>query len=247
MAYHQFAMMYDELMQDAPYDKWAELLQKILKHHQIKAKSVVDLGCGTGEITWRLKAASFPITGVDLSSEMLTIAKDKASEQGYNIPFMMQDITELEGFNETDVFFSFCDVINYITDEEGLKRTFDKVFNQLSDQGLFIFDMHDYHYGKTELANHTFSDETDEVTYIWDCLEIDADTLMHVLTFFKLKENEMYQKFAETHYQKLYKDNDVIEMLKKTGFKEIIIFGDFQLQELNLDKTYTRKFFIAKK
>src|SRR5699024_1819314 len=86
-----------------------------IETHQLETKNIVDLGCGTGEIAIRLANSGFHITGVDVSSDMLTVAQSKAMQQGVHIPWIHQDMTNLEGFSNTDLFISYCDVMNYIT------------------------------------------------------------------------------------------------------------------------------------
>ena len=48
--YEQFATVYDEMMEEIPYDEWFIKFQEILKEHGITSGHVCELGCGTGEI-----------------------------------------------------------------------------------------------------------------------------------------------------------------------------------------------------
>ena len=59
-AYKDFATVYSEIMQDTPYDKWEKFLVRTLKKYGIRDGLVLDLGCGTGEMTRRLKARGYP-------------------------------------------------------------------------------------------------------------------------------------------------------------------------------------------
>src|SRR5690606_27475529 len=108
MMYEKFAMLYDALMADAPYDRWVEFVLNARKLWNPSAKSVLDLACGTGEIGVRLAKLGFNVTGVDLSADMLTIAQQKASETGVDIPFFQQDMSELELPNRYDIIIIFC-------------------------------------------------------------------------------------------------------------------------------------------
>ena len=48
-AYTGFAYVYDEYMDNIPYDEWEEYLVELLKENGIdKDNTVIDLGCGTG-------------------------------------------------------------------------------------------------------------------------------------------------------------------------------------------------------
>ena len=59
MTYERFAYVYDELMKDAPYEKWLLILTAKLEQYGIEGRKVLDLACGTGEITVELAQHGF--------------------------------------------------------------------------------------------------------------------------------------------------------------------------------------------
>ena len=73
-AYTGFAQVYDKFMDNIEYDKWCEYLVSILKEYGVNDGIVLDLGCGTGNITERLSDKGYDMIGVDYSQEMLNIA-----------------------------------------------------------------------------------------------------------------------------------------------------------------------------
>ena len=77
MCYERFAYLYDELMQDVPYDKWVSIIEEYTQKYSIEGKKLLDLACGTGEISVRLAGEGFEVTGADLSSDMLSVARAK--------------------------------------------------------------------------------------------------------------------------------------------------------------------------
>lgn len=84
--YSGFASVYDMFMDNVPYDKWAKYLHGLLKENGIKSGLVLDLGCGTGSFTRRLRDMGYDMIGVDISQEMLQIAMEKEvnAEPGKN-------------------------------------------------------------------------------------------------------------------------------------------------------------------
>ena len=71
MSYNQFAWYYDSLMEPQFYeDYFLYLNQQLPDFH-----SCLDLGCGTGTFTRKLDRFDRYIVGVDLSEEMLEIAR----------------------------------------------------------------------------------------------------------------------------------------------------------------------------
>src|SRR5690625_1758154 len=97
MTYNQFAYIYDKLMEDAPYDTWAAMTKKIFRDKGIsESASILDLGCGTGEIAIRLSKYGYVVTGVDNSNEMLSVAQNKAIDEREKINWICQDMRDLQ-------------------------------------------------------------------------------------------------------------------------------------------------------
>ena len=71
MTYERFAYVYDELMKDAPYEKWLMILTAKLEQYGIRWKESPGLSLWNGEITVELAQHGFDVSGVDLSDEML--------------------------------------------------------------------------------------------------------------------------------------------------------------------------------
>ncbi|MFQ3542705.1 class I SAM-dependent methyltransferase [Halobacillus rhizosphaerae] len=236
------AEVYDQLMADAPYSEWVSLTQKIINQYHPDIQSILDLGCGTGEITCRLSEAGFQLTGVDLSEEMLSLAAQKSP--GTKINWLHQDIRELKGLENFDCIVSFCDVLNYITTEEDLQRVFKNAYHSLTDSGLFIFDVHSLHHIQDHLLGETFAEVYDDISYIWLCDPGDMnDTVVHDLTFF-LQSEDVYERFDEQHVQRGYSVSEIERQITSAGFQLLNICSDFKLDG---SRDGDRLFFICQK
>ena len=142
MSYEYFSFLYDELMNEAPYDEWIKFFEQQKNANLPHSKKIMDLACGTGEISLRLFEKGYDVTGIDLSEEMLSIASHKAATNGFTIPFIEQNMAALEGFQDYDVVVIFCDSLNYLQNDEDVLATFQSVYRALGDNGLFLFDVH---------------------------------------------------------------------------------------------------------
>ena len=91
-----------------------------------RGSHLLDLACGTGELSVRFAKQGFNVTGVDLSSDMLSVARAKAEDLGLRIPFFEQDMAELDGLGSFDMIGIFCDSLNYLQTEEKVVSTFSK-------------------------------------------------------------------------------------------------------------------------
>lgn len=247
MAYTGFAHVYDELMKHAPYDKWVSFTEAILRQSNKKVSTILDLGCGTGEIALRLAEQGYQITGVDNATEMLSHAMSKSTEKQLSISWINQDITKLNGFSNIDLCISYCDVLNYITDKSDVERVCRHVYDSLSSDGLFIFDIHNLHYAEQQLMGHTFADVTDELSYIWECEAGDeAGEMFHYLTFFQ-QHKDHYVRFDEVHHQHTYDIDEYKVILDRCGFTKVDCYADFNAENQDSIHDGERLFIIAQK
>ncbi|MCT2537628.1 class I SAM-dependent methyltransferase [Aquibacillus koreensis] len=247
MSYAKMALVYDALMSDAPYDDWQAFADFIFKKYSTDISTVADLGCGTGQITRRLKKQGYQVFGVDYSEDMLAYAQQAATEEKLSIEWFKQDLRELNGFSNVDAAVSFCDVINYITDFDELRIVFKNVHQILKDKGLFLFDVHALEHVEQNLQDQTFAEVYDDLSYVWFCKSGENQgEVYHDLTFFEL-DNEMYERFDETHHQRTYSIPTYKRMLEETGFVVKGIFADFSTQTMREDESGERIFYVCEK
>ena len=95
-AYTSFAQVYDQFMDNVPYEEWANYLHGVLETHGIKDGLVLELGCGTGTMTELLAGYGYDMIGVDCSEEMLDAAMEKREASGHDILYLLQDMREFE-------------------------------------------------------------------------------------------------------------------------------------------------------
>lgn len=247
MTYGRFAYVYDELMKDVPYEKWLMILTAKLEQYGIDGRKVLDLACGTGEITVELAQHGFNVSGVDLSDEMLMVANEKAGKQGLTIPFFQQNMAELEGLGLYDCVTIFCDSLNYLREETDVQKTFSRVHEHLKDGGLFLFDVHSIYKMEEIFHNNTFAVNDEEVSYIWDCFPGEEPySVEHDLSFF-VRDNQsgLYDRFDELHYQRTYPVQQYKEWLQQAGFEVLELLAD--LEETPPTKETERILFVARK
>ena len=225
--YESFAQVYDTFMDNVPYDEWAGCIIEKLKEDGIEDGLVLDLGCGTGQMTRRLRDAGYDMIGVDGSVDMLQIAREaesggRAEEGSADILYLLQDIREFELYGTVRAVISTCDTLNYITQREDLLQVFRLVNNYLDPGGLFLFDINTVsHYAKL-CADNTFAESRDDCSFIWEN-EYDSDSGINEydLTLFLRREDGLYERFFETHTEKAWEISEVRELLEEAGMEYI--------------------------
>lgn len=132
--YSSFARFYDELMDD-PLPKSTRVLDAIRKYLP-KASSLLELGCGTGAILAGLSRLP-SLTGLDRSSEMLAIAKDKVPQAR----LVEADIATFDMAERYDVVICVFDTLNHLPSFSQWNDLFERTFDHLEEDGLFVFDV----------------------------------------------------------------------------------------------------------
>jgi predicted TPR repeat methyltransferase len=246
LAYGDFAYYYDQLMKDAPYEKWMTFLEEAMARYGIRPRHIADLGCGTGTLSIPLAERGYTVTGVDLSEEMLSVACAKVESQTPRLRFFCQDLRELVLPEPVDLAFSFCDTLNYLTREEDVHQVFARVKEALRPNGLFMFDVHSVFKLREKLGQNVFYEVTDEVSYIWQSrFEEATATVEYDITFFALddEEDELYRRFHEVHVQRAYEPEVLCDLLKSVGFSTVEVYADFGWDVPK--ETSERLFFVA--
>lgn len=241
-SYQKFAYVYDELMADMPYSDWLSFAHTAWEHYG-KPETVVDLGCGTGSLTIPLVSSGLTVTGIDLSSDMLSVARQRMETtpqgarlyQDGRVNWVQQNMTEWELPEPVDSVISFCDCINYLLEEEEVVQTFHRTYEGLKPGGTFLFDVHHPNTLQQYDEEQPFILDEPSISYIWTC-EFDDERceIEHHLTIFTHEaepSGNLYRRFEEYHTQRAYDPAWVERELLQCGFREVHCYGDFKWGE----------------
>lgn len=224
-AYTGFAQVYDLFMDNVPYEQWSRYIISLLKEHNIRDGLVLDLGCGTGKITRLLSEAGYDMIGVDNSEEMLQQALEQEHE---TILYLCQDMREFELYGTVAAVVSICDSINYILEEGELLQVFRLVNNYLDPGGVFIFDLNTLYKYRELLGESAICENREEGSFIWENY-YDEETGINEydLTLFIREPSGLYRKFEETHAQRGYELEMIIELIRKAGMEFVAAYDAF--------------------
>lgn len=150
-----YSQCYDLLYADKDYAMEVDYIHSLIGKFAPSAKTVLDLGCGTGSHDFMLKDKGYTIHGVDLSEGMINIAKKRSKAMMLNtgISFSQGDIRNVRLNKKFDVVISLFHVMSYQTKDEDLSRAFQTAVDHLEPGGLFVFDCW---YGPAVIANPPF-------------------------------------------------------------------------------------------
>jgi SAM-dependent methyltransferase len=219
-----YSKYYSLLYKDKDYTGEARFVQDLIRKYHPDAKTILDLGCGTGMHSMLLAEKGYDVTGVDMSEGMLSAARSHLASSRFcssAVQFVQNDIREVRLNRSFDIIVSLFHVLSYQVTNDDLLSVFATVKAHLSPAGIFLFDCW---YGPAVLTDRPAVRikrlEDDEVS-ITRIAEPEmhpnsniVDVKYHIIV--KNKANDHYDEIRETHRMR-YLFKPEIELLLKTS------------------------------
>ena len=102
---------------------------------------VLELACGSGRLTIPLARDGVTITGMDISEEMLHLAKVKASQSGVNIPFIQGDMRSFDLGEKFKFIFIPAQSLSHLHTRAELEDCFSCVRRHLAEEGRLLIEL----------------------------------------------------------------------------------------------------------
>lgn len=114
-----------------------QLIENILKEQ--KAKTILDLTCGTGSQVFWLADHGYEVIGVDINAKMLNIAISKAKQKKLPLKFIKGDMRTIQ-VGEFDAVITIFNAIGHLTKLD-FEEAIQNIHRNLKDGGLYVFDI----------------------------------------------------------------------------------------------------------
>lgn len=200
-----FENLYDFLQEDVNFD---ELLKPLLPYIK-KEYPILDAGCGSGHILANLVSKGYDVTGVDINSSMLSMAKSRLDDLNLTAPLYEHDLKKPLG-QKFKTIIALLDVFHYF---KGIKTVAKNMYNALEIDGVFILDL--YH----SPVNEVESENDDYFMYNWK-VETKDNRIKHTINVLNgrfIGDYEVNQFYYPIEYY--------VNTLKEVGFKVSKITG----------------------
>lgn len=149
--FNDYSRYYNLLYKDKPYKQEVDFVDKLIRrNYNGVPKSLLDLGCGTGRHDLIFAEVGYDVTGVDMSEQMVSIAKQNSKDALKGAEFQTGDIRSVRLNKQFDVVVSLFHVFCYQVTNEDLRKAFETVKVHLKKGGLFVFD---FWYGPAVLTD----------------------------------------------------------------------------------------------
>ena len=219
-----YSEIYDLINFDKDYKKESKFIEKLISKNIEKKSnnSILDLGCGTAKHIEFLYDLGYKVEGIDLSSDMLKIAKKRIKKK--KIKLFHSDISSLNLNKKFNIIISLFHVISYQNTNQQIKNTFKTVNKHLKNGGIFIFD---FWYGPAVLRDLPTKrvkkvenkkikcKRTTRPKIHYDLNLVDVNFNFEILN----KKNNKISKYMELHKMRYFFDPELHEFSNLFNFK----------------------------
>jgi SAM-dependent methyltransferase len=238
-----YAKFYDLLYKDKNYPGEAAYIHQLIGKHSSRQPAqlaLLDLACGTGKHLFELSSLGYSdLSGSDISSAMIDVAREKVVETKKNISFhnySFQDSDQIKG--EFDIVISMFSAINYLTSFSDQLKTLKNINGLLKKDGLFIFD---YWNGNAVIRDYSPVKVLRKKDDDADIIRISTTELNTVTQTVKVKFDCIYfeggraiDEFQEIHNLHYYHFSEMRNLLEVAGF-EVLHMSPFMEPEKHVD------------
>jgi 2-polyprenyl-3-methyl-5-hydroxy-6-metoxy-1,4-benzoquinol methylase len=205
MEYDYLASFYDAFIDEEVYEQYIDYISKYSS-----VGSVLDIGCGTGNLSIQLAKLGYNVVATDLSENMLHIVSQRAQNEGLEIEVGVYDMLDPIEY-EFDLIIASMDVINHLSDLEDVEFGFTNIYNSLKENGVFIFDVLSVEFID---AFDGYEESDEDYQFHWSSKKGDKPhSIIHTIRVEHFEEPQEIQIYEQTHEYEAYE-----KILKKVGF-----------------------------
>lgn len=138
--FSDYSRCYDLLYADKDYAAETAYVARHIRRVSSEASSILELGCGTGRHAHHLASHGFSVHGVDLSQEMIEVARSNQQPADRGVVFEVGDVRSVRLERRFDCVLSLFHVMSYQTSNEDIRNAFHTAAEHTAPGGVLVFD-----------------------------------------------------------------------------------------------------------
>ncbi len=219
MSYQALASVYDGFFEAEYVQKILQRYRRILTDFGVARGDILDMGCGTGRLSLALAQGGAKVCGVDPDAAMLACAQEKSQE----IRWQCCTLPQVEGAGRFDAVTASLDVVNHITDEQELLDSFCAAKRLLRRGGVLVFDINTEKKFRRVYGQNAYVFRAPEAFAAWENDYDEQDELCRFTVDVFTRCGDHYHRKTDVIYERLYREDQLKELLRKAGFHTVWI------------------------
>jgi SAM-dependent methyltransferase len=229
---------------EAMYQSFINYEEEYAFYSQILSKyncnSLVEIGCGTGHLASRFTNNHFIYTGLDMSTDMLSIAKNNHPQ----CQFVQADMRNFTLANKTSAAIITGRTISYLLSNQDVWDALKAISSNLVPGGILCFDFINAHTFIPAINEHkkivhaaSFNGKHYQRDSFWKLNLLHNWSFDWHATYFEKKENGELLKLGE--------DQSTIRTFTKGDMTLFLQLTGFEIKEINTRPSYAFDTFVA--
>ncbi|HVO41896.1 MAG TPA: class I SAM-dependent methyltransferase [Aggregatilineales bacterium] len=195
-------------------------------------RSVLDVGCGTGDVDCWFSEHGYRVIGLDSSASMLDYANTTASAKNVSVELVKEDIRTYKPESAVEMVLCLGGTLNYLPTLRDLETAFRVVNSALQPGKLFMFDLRSIRGLVEQGSGDRILYNNDRDLLIVTRGAFNYDNLLLTQHYIIVRYDpaaQTWQRAEETHAIRGYPLQAVSGLLTKTGFHvQRIVTPDMQ-------------------
>lgn len=244
------ARFYDKIWGKRDYDADVKFLADFFRKYH--CRSVIDIGCGTGNHALRLSKMGYQVTGVDVSSTMLEIAKAKDKEA--KIKFIKGDMKKLEKVvpkgQRFDAAICLGQVFSHLMTNKDVQALLNRLHKILKQNGLFVFSARNAKKINEEYLNklrldHMINEEKLQLLILtYNTRDLQDSNIIVWNPIYLIKQNSKVDLQIREHKLRWFKFSTLKKIITENGFKIVAIYSG-PMKEKFKEEEHTDMWFVT--
>jgi len=196
--------------------------------------SLLDIGCGTGNLTVELSKIFNKSVGIDLDKTMLRRAEENISEKNGDLKFMNLDMLKIDTafpINSFDVIVCFGNTLVHLDSEKSIFEFFIKSGKVLKKGGKLLFQIINYDRIIDKGINGLPTIENDLIKFERKYRFHKERNVIEFATILTIKENNRQISNKIVLYP--LRKSQIEELLLMAGFNDFKFYGNFKREPLS--------------